>query len=191
MSGSCACSSQSGQVTMRRSPRCARRSRRAFPTRAGGRPSTAPFEHRRWLSAGSGADRLSNGAPDWSRQFLRIDWQTAAAGALFGEISRSERFDESDSSLSAGGNLEGVAGMAARRRCRRHGGCAVFAGGRGRRSMRRGAGRPGGERLSAFASATTRPATSRATVLGRKVHRRLSHSLPARPLAPVGRAIRH
>ena len=32
---------------------------------------------------GVGADRLSNGAPDWSRQFLRIDWQTAAAAGAF------------------------------------------------------------------------------------------------------------
>jgi len=74
-----------------------------FPDTTWWQPSSAPFEHRRWLSGGGGADRLSNGAPDWSRQFLRIDWQTAGAAVLFGEISRSERFEESDHSLSAGG----------------------------------------------------------------------------------------
>jgi YaiO family outer membrane protein len=56
-----------------------------------------------WLSAGSGTDRLSNGAPDWSREHLRVDWQTAKGEALFAELSHSERFDESDSSLYLGG----------------------------------------------------------------------------------------
>ena len=77
-----------------------------FPDTTWWQPSTVPLEYRRWLSGGFGADRLSNGAPDWSRQFLRIDWQTRTAGVLFGEISRSERFEESDSSLYAGGVWE-------------------------------------------------------------------------------------
>jgi YaiO family outer membrane protein len=71
-----------------------------FPDASWWRP---PVEFRRWLSAGSGTDRLSNGAPDWSREHLRLDWQTAATGALFAELSRSERFEESDSSLYVGG----------------------------------------------------------------------------------------
>lgn len=74
-----------------------------FPDASWWQRPPATVEHRRWLSTGFGADRLSNGSPDWSREFLRVDWQTAAAGTLFGEISRSERFEESDSSLYAGG----------------------------------------------------------------------------------------
>lgn len=74
-----------------------------FPDASWWRPAAAPAEYRRWLSAGSGADRLSNGAPDWSRQFLRLDWETAGSAALFGELSRSERFEERDSSIYVGG----------------------------------------------------------------------------------------
>jgi YaiO family outer membrane protein len=74
-----------------------------FPDSSWWQAGAAPVEYRRWFSAGSGADRLSSGAPDWSRQFLHFDWQTAAAGVFFAEISRSERFEESDSSLYAGG----------------------------------------------------------------------------------------
>lgn len=79
-----------------------------FPDASWWQAAPAPVEYRRWISAGSGADRLSNGAPDWSRQFLHLDWQTAAAGVLFAEISRSERFEESDSSLYAGGVWEAL-----------------------------------------------------------------------------------
>jgi YaiO family outer membrane protein len=74
-----------------------------FPGASWWQPPPAPVEFRRWLSAGSGTDRLSNGAPDWSREHMRLDWQTVAAGALFAELSRSERFEESDSSLYVGG----------------------------------------------------------------------------------------
>jgi len=79
-----------------------------FPDASWWRAAPAPVEYRRWLSAGSGADRLSNGAPDWSQQFLHLDWQTAGAGMLFAEISRSERFEESDSSLNFGGIWEAL-----------------------------------------------------------------------------------
>lgn len=74
-----------------------------FPDATWWQPAAPPPEYRRWLSAGSGADQLSNGAPDWSRQFLRFDWENAGSGALYGEISRSERFEERDSSLYVGG----------------------------------------------------------------------------------------
>jgi YaiO family outer membrane protein len=79
-----------------------------FPDASWWRPPPDPVEFQRWLSAGSGIDRLSNGAPDWSREYLRLDWHTAAAGALFAEVSRSERFDESDSSLYIGGTWEAL-----------------------------------------------------------------------------------
>lgn len=75
-----------------------------FPEATWWQAAPAPIEYRHWLSAGSGTDRLSNGAPDWSRQFIRVDWDTAEAGLLFAEVSSSERFDESDSSLYLGGN---------------------------------------------------------------------------------------
>jgi YaiO family outer membrane protein len=74
-----------------------------FPEARWWQSPAAPVEFRRWLSAGSGTDRLSNGAPDWSREHLRLDWQTAAAGQLFAELSHSARFEESDSSLHVGG----------------------------------------------------------------------------------------
>ena len=79
-----------------------------FPDASWWHAPPAPVEYRRWLSAGSGTDRLSNDAPDWSREYLRLDWETAKAGALFGELSRSERFDESDSSLYLGGAWKAV-----------------------------------------------------------------------------------
>jgi YaiO family outer membrane protein len=74
-----------------------------FPDASWWHAPPVPVEYRRWLSAGSGTDRLSNDAPDWSREYLRLDWETAKAGALFAELSTSERFDESDGSLYVGG----------------------------------------------------------------------------------------
>lgn len=74
-----------------------------FPDASWWHAPPAPVEYRHWLSAGSGTDRLSNDAPDWSREYLRLDWETAKAGALFAELSSSERFDESDSSFYVGG----------------------------------------------------------------------------------------
>ncbi len=77
-----------------------------FPDATWWQRAPPPVEYRHWLSAGSGTERLSNGAPDWSREFLRLDWETAKAGLLFAELSRSERFEESDSSLYVGGNWQ-------------------------------------------------------------------------------------
>jgi YaiO family outer membrane protein len=74
-----------------------------FPDSSWWHAPPAPPTYRLWFSAGSGIDRLSNGAPDWSREHLRLDWGTAKGGALFAELSQSERFDESDSSLYVGG----------------------------------------------------------------------------------------
>jgi YaiO family outer membrane protein len=79
-----------------------------FPDASWWHEAPAPVEYRHWLSAGSGTDHLSNGVPDWSRQFLHLDWQTAAAGAFFAEIARSQRFEESDSSLYAGGTWDAL-----------------------------------------------------------------------------------
>jgi YaiO family outer membrane protein len=74
-----------------------------FPDSTWWHAPPAPPTYRLWVSAGSGTDHLSNGAPDWSREHLRVDWETAKGGALFAELSNSERFDESDSSLYVGG----------------------------------------------------------------------------------------
>ena len=79
-----------------------------FPDASWWQPAPAPTEYRRWFSTGSGADHLSNGAPDWSRQFLRFDWETGESAALFAELSRSERFDERDSSLYVGGTWDAL-----------------------------------------------------------------------------------
>ena len=71
-------------------------------------PVAAPTDYRRWFSTGSGADHLSNGAPDWSRQFLRLDWETGESAAVFAELSSNERFDERDSSLYVGGTWDAL-----------------------------------------------------------------------------------
>jgi YaiO family outer membrane protein len=80
-----------------------------FPEAQWWRADPTPIEYRSWLSAGSGTERLSNDAPDWSRHFLRVDWQTTAAGTWFAEMSRSERFEEADSSLYVGVNRQALA----------------------------------------------------------------------------------
>lgn len=77
-----------------------------FPEATWWQAAPAAVVYRHWLTAGSGTDRLSNGAPDWSRQFVRVDWETPQAGLLFAEVSSSERFEESDSSLYVGGNWQ-------------------------------------------------------------------------------------
>jgi YaiO family outer membrane protein len=74
-----------------------------FPGASWWQRSPAPAEYRRWLSGGYGAETLSNGAPGWSRQFVRLDGQTAGGSALYGELSSSERFGETDTSFSGGG----------------------------------------------------------------------------------------
>jgi YaiO family outer membrane protein len=79
-----------------------------FPDASWWQAAPAPPEYRRWFSTGSGADHLSNGAPDWSRQFLRLDWETGESAALFAELSRSERFDERDSSAYVGGTWDAL-----------------------------------------------------------------------------------
>jgi YaiO family outer membrane protein len=79
-----------------------------FPAASWWREAPPSIEYRRWLSASSDVDRLSTGAPDWSRQLLRLDWQTGGGGVLFAELSRSSRFEESDRSLSAGALLKAL-----------------------------------------------------------------------------------
>jgi YaiO family outer membrane protein len=74
-----------------------------FPGASWWQRSPAPTEYRRWFSGGYGAESLSNGAPGWSREFVRLDAQTAGGTALYGELSNSERFEETDTSLNAGG----------------------------------------------------------------------------------------
>jgi YaiO family outer membrane protein len=72
-----------------------------FPGATWWQRAPEPTVHKRWISIGSDRERLSNGAPDWSRQFVRIDWQ-APATSFYGETSRSSRFERNDVSLSAG-----------------------------------------------------------------------------------------
>jgi YaiO family outer membrane protein len=74
-----------------------------FPGAGWWQRSPAPTEYRRWLSGGYGAESLSNGAPGWSREFARFDAQTAGGTALYGELSSSQRFGETDTSFNAGG----------------------------------------------------------------------------------------
>lgn len=74
-----------------------------FPGASWWQRSPAPIEYRRWFSGGYGAESLSNGAPGWSREFVRFDGQTAGGTALYGELSSSERFEQTDTSFNAGG----------------------------------------------------------------------------------------
>lgn len=73
-----------------------------------GDATPAPTEYTRWLSIDWGGDRLSNGAPDWSRRSVRLDWKTPTGTSLYGEVARSERFARSDSSLTVGGEWQAV-----------------------------------------------------------------------------------
>jgi YaiO family outer membrane protein len=74
-----------------------------FPGASWWQRSPAPIGYRRWLSGGYGAESLSNGAAGWSREFVRLDGQTAGGSAFYGELSNSERFEEMDTSLAVGG----------------------------------------------------------------------------------------
>jgi YaiO family outer membrane protein len=74
-----------------------------FPDASWWRRPSAPIEHTRWLSVDWGGDRLSNGAPDWSRQSMRLDWDTPAGASFYGSVARSERFARADSSFGIGG----------------------------------------------------------------------------------------
>jgi YaiO family outer membrane protein len=74
-----------------------------FPDASWWQRPPAPVEHTRWVSIGLSEEQLSNGAPDWSLQSVRLDWNTPAGASFYGDLSRAERFDRSDSSLSVGG----------------------------------------------------------------------------------------
>lgn len=74
-----------------------------FPDASWWRRPAAPVEHTRWVSMGWGRERLSNGAPDWGLHSVRLDWNTPAGASFYGDLSRAERFDRGDSSLSVGG----------------------------------------------------------------------------------------
>jgi YaiO family outer membrane protein len=74
-----------------------------FPDASWWQRPPAPVEPTRWFSIGWGEDRLSNGAPAWSLQSVRLDWDTPSRASFYGDLSRSRRFDRTDSSLSIGG----------------------------------------------------------------------------------------
>lgn len=67
-------------------------------------PESPTFD--RFLSMAWGNDRLSGARPGWNQQFVRLDWQTTADVAWFGEIYRDERFGRSDTSVNAGGSWQ-------------------------------------------------------------------------------------
>lgn len=77
---------------------------RRFPESDWWRRPPAPPEYTRWLSIDWGTDRLSNGAPDWSRESLRLDWQMAGGASFYGAVADGRRFDRSDSTLELGGS---------------------------------------------------------------------------------------
>jgi YaiO family outer membrane protein len=75
-----------------------------FPASSWWQAPPTRVEYRRSVTTGFGGDRLSNGAPDWSREFARLDWRVADAAVVYGELAREERFEETDSSLNVGGS---------------------------------------------------------------------------------------
>jgi YaiO family outer membrane protein len=79
-----------------------------YPDASWWRRAPRPMEYTRWISVGWEQDRLSNGAPDWSRQFVRFDWRQSETASYFGEIARSSRFDRNDQSLSVGGDWQAL-----------------------------------------------------------------------------------
>lgn len=78
-----------------------------FPNAAWWQVPDPPTVYSRWLSLSYGGDQLSNGAPDWQQQTLRIDWQHGAA-TWFGEIASAERFDASDETLIVGASWQAL-----------------------------------------------------------------------------------
>src|SRR5690606_30540804 len=74
-----------------------------FPDAQWWQRAPAPAEYSRFVSVVWGGERLSIEAPDWRRQSVRLDWQTAAGVTLFGEAVRTERFARTDSAGSLGG----------------------------------------------------------------------------------------
>lgn len=67
-----------------------------------------PFEFSRWLTAGLERSSLSNGAPDWDAQFVRLDWRQSDRASYFGELARSSRFGRSDLAVSIGGDWQAL-----------------------------------------------------------------------------------
>ena len=177
-------------VTMRRSPRCAPRSRRASPTRAGG--------GRRPLRSNTGAGFRRASAPIASRTARPIGAGSSCAStgrlprpACCLARSRAANDSKSPTVARCRRQLEGAAGVAASAPlsavtkdarflpdARALGRCDAGLGGR----------MGDGVRLSPARLCDRRRVEL--FVHGRKVHRRLSHSLPTRPLAPVGWPIR-
>jgi YaiO family outer membrane protein len=79
-----------------------------YPDASWWRRAPQPIEYTRWFTGGWEHQSLSNGAPDWNRQFVRLDWQPSDRASYFGEIARSSRFGRNDLSLSVGGDWQAL-----------------------------------------------------------------------------------
>jgi YaiO family outer membrane protein len=79
-----------------------------YPDAAWSRRAPETPVYRRTVSLGWGDERLSGARPGWNQQFTRLDWQTSADGAWFGEVYRDERFRRSDVSFNAGGSWQAL-----------------------------------------------------------------------------------
>jgi len=79
-----------------------------YPTAVAAERAPQATTYDRFLSMGWGNDRLSGARPGWTQQFVRLDWQTTADVAWFGEIYRDERFGRSDTSVNAGGSWQAL-----------------------------------------------------------------------------------
>lgn len=79
-----------------------------FPDSDWWRRPPAPAQYSRWLSVDWGTDRLSKGAPDWTRESLRLDWQMPGGASFYGAVADSRRFERSDSTLELGGSWQAL-----------------------------------------------------------------------------------
>ena len=79
-----------------------------FPVASWWRRSPEPIEYTRWVSVGWEQESLSNGAPNWDRQFVRLDWRQSDVASYFGQVARASRFGRSDLSLNLGGDWQAL-----------------------------------------------------------------------------------
>jgi YaiO family outer membrane protein len=79
-----------------------------FPDSDWWRRPPARAEYTRWLSLDWGTERLSNGAPDWRRRSLRLEWQTPGGASFHGAVADGRRFERSDSTIELGGSFQAL-----------------------------------------------------------------------------------
>ncbi|MDZ7770862.1 MAG: YaiO family outer membrane beta-barrel protein [Woeseiaceae bacterium] len=80
--------------------------RQRFPSATWWQRTNSTSDYRGQVMLAASVESLSNNQPDWSNQSLRIDWKATDSLQVFASVGRSERFNEPDTSVSAGGRVE-------------------------------------------------------------------------------------